>query len=157
MRGEGHFRALERMYDSAPCNAGLRPRLRVERGKAEVRMEATPAMHHAAHAVHGAFYFKMLDDAAFFAANSLVTDVFVLTVSFNTELMRPVQDGELIARGRVVHAGRKLIFAESVLSDGKGRLLAKGSGVFARSSVVLDEHVGYVIEGGEGAALDGKE
>jgi acyl-coenzyme A thioesterase PaaI-like protein len=35
--------------------------------------------HHSIHAVHGSVYFKALDDAAFFAVNSLVEDVFVLT------------------------------------------------------------------------------
>ncbi|NOZ79217.1 MAG: PaaI family thioesterase [Acidobacteria bacterium] len=148
MSGEEHFKALETMYASAPCNSELGPTLRVGRGEAEVQMVARPSMHHAAHAVHGAFYFKMLDDAAFFAANSLVEDVFVVTVSLDVELFRPVQEGRLIARGRVLHAGRKLLFAESVLSDAQGRLLAKGNGVFARSGVTLDERVGYGTEPG---------
>ena len=146
--GEGHFRSLEAMYASAPCNLEMRPQLRIWSGEAEVRMMARPSMHHAAHAVHGAFYFKMLDDAAFFAVSSLVEDVFVLTVSLNVELFRPIREGELIARGRILHAGRKLIFAESLLSDGEGRSLARGSGVFARSGVTLDERVGYRMHPG---------
>ncbi len=145
MHGDRHFRGLEQMYASAPCNHDLNPRLSVGQGEAEVRMTVTPSMHHAAHAVHGSFYFKMLDDAAFFAANSLVEDVFVLTVSLTTELIRPIREGVLIAHGRVVHAGRTLIFADSILSDGEGRVLAQGSGVFARSAVPLDEKVGYII------------
>ena len=43
---------------------------------------AAEAAGHAAGAVHGSYYFKVLDDACYFAANSLVSDVFVLTVSF---------------------------------------------------------------------------
>jgi acyl-coenzyme A thioesterase PaaI-like protein len=62
-----------------------------------------PEFFHAAHAVHGSVYFKALDDAAFFAVNSLVTDVFVLTASYNLYLTRPVTEGALRAVGRVVH------------------------------------------------------
>ena len=36
-------------------------------------------MFHAAGAGHGTIYFKMLDDAAFYAANSMVEEQFVLT------------------------------------------------------------------------------
>ena len=36
-------------------------------------------MFHTAGAAHGTLFFKMLDDAAFYAANSLVTDRFLLT------------------------------------------------------------------------------
>ncbi len=41
-------------------------------------------------AVHGAHYFLVWDNAAFFAANALVEDVFVLMISFTTGLTRPV-------------------------------------------------------------------
>jgi acyl-coenzyme A thioesterase PaaI-like protein len=41
----------------------------------------------------GSVYFKMLDDAAFFAVNSIVEDVFVYTVSLNVQLLRPVASG----------------------------------------------------------------
>jgi len=143
MSEDQHFRALERMYESAPCNRELEPRLRVHRGEAEIRLTVRQTMLHAAHAVHGAFFFKMLDDAAFFAANSLVDDVFVLTASLNVNFFRPVTGGELISRGRVVRAGRRILFAEAVLSDGDGREVARGSGVFARSEAALDSRLGY--------------
>jgi|AMFO01.1.fsa_nt_gi uncharacterized domain 1 len=150
MIGDEHFRALERMYHRAPCNRAIRPRLEVTRGEAEIRMAVTESMHHAAHAMHGAYFFKMLDDAAFFAANSLVTDVFVLTVSFDLKLLRPVSAGVIVSRGRVVRAGRRLIIAESELAAEDGRLLARGGGVFARSAIRLDGGVGYEIPAGAG-------
>ena len=55
----------------------------------------------AAGAAHGTIYFKMLDDAAFYAANSLVTDHFLLTTAFNLLLTRPLQNGPVIAEGPV--------------------------------------------------------
>jgi acyl-coenzyme A thioesterase PaaI-like protein len=103
---ESHFRKLEQTYLAAPTNQYYKPRF-----------------YHAADAVHGSVYFKALDDAAFFAVNSIVEDVFVLTASFNLYLVRPVTDGEMKATGR---------------------LLATGSGTFMRSQIALDESIGYV-------------
>jgi uncharacterized protein (TIGR00369 family) len=133
-----HHRNLERQYHSAPCNQQHLPRLEVGDGIATVVMNAAPDMHHAVGAVHGAFYFKLLDDAAYFAANSVVEDVFVLTASLHVELLRPVVTGTLRAEGRVVKAGRTLIFAESNLFDADDNHLARGSGTFARSQLPLE-------------------
>src|SRR6185503_3237182 len=133
-----HFRALEAMYVNAPINAFFRPSIHVDEGTARVVMQIRPDMHHAAHAAHGAAYFKMLDDAAFFATQSLVTDVFVLTVSFNVYLLAPVTDGEMIATGKVVHRSKRLIMAESTI-EVVGKVVARGSGSFMRSGTPLDE------------------
>ena len=137
-----HHRALEAMYVNAPINAFFRPTIHVEEGTARVTMQVRPDMHHAAHAAHGAAYFKMLDDAAFFATQSIVTDVFVLTVSFNVYLLAPVTDGEMIATGKVVHRSKRLIVAESSI-EVEGKVVARGSGSFMRSATPLDSKVGY--------------
>lgn len=143
MTDPDHYRKLERLYARAPINDFFRPALTVTDGEAEVVAEADPRFFHAAGAVHGSVYFKMLDDAAFFAANSLVPDVFVLTASFNTYLMRPVSAGSLTARGRCVSRSRRLILAESVLVDASGREIARGSGSFMKSQIALTPDIGY--------------
>jgi len=126
------------MYHSAPINEYFAPKLYIaEAGAAELRLMIRPDFHHAAHAAHGAVYFKALDDATFFAANSLVEDVFVLTVSFNLYLTRPVSDGEVVARGRVVSRSKRLYLAEGVLEDARGREIARGSGAFMPSAISL--------------------
>jgi uncharacterized protein (TIGR00369 family) len=141
---EEHFRKLERMYHGAPINVYFQPTLRVSNGTAELQMAVKPEFFHAAHAVHGSVYFKALDDAAFFAVNSLVTDVFVLTASYNIYLTRPVTAGVLRASGRVVHRSRTLFLAEAELFDGEERHVARGSGSFMRSTIALTPDVGYV-------------
>ena len=142
---EEHYRGLERMYlRGANINAFFEPGLTVSEGAAEVRMRISPKLFHAAGAVHGSVYFKALDDAAFFAANSLVEDVFVLTSSFHIQLLRPVTEGELIARGTVVSSTRNLIVADAVLEDDRKRLVAKGTGSFMRSRIKLVDVPGYL-------------
>jgi uncharacterized protein (TIGR00369 family) len=136
---EPHFRRLEDAYHAAPCNRALAPKLTVSKGAAEIRLEATPSMHHALGAVHGAFYFKLLDDAAFFAANSLVEDVWVLTASFSLEFLQPVVSGTLVAHGRVRRFGSSLIFSESRVEDAEGNVVGLGRGTFVRSKVPLGD------------------
>jgi len=140
-----HFRKLERMYHSAPINAFFAPTLRItEEGRAEITMPIKPDFFHAANAVHGSVYFKALDDAAFFAANSLVSDVFVLTVTYNVFLTRPIVDGEMRAAGRVVHRSKNLIIADADLLDSADRQIARGTGTFMRSQIALTPAIGYV-------------
>ena len=138
-----HFRKLERMYHAAPINQFYRPVLTVGEGTAELEIPIRPEFFHAAAAVHGSVYFKALDDAAFFAVNSLVTEVFVLTVSFNIYLTRPVSEGVLRARASVVHRSRQLFLAEAELFDERGRQISRGSGSFIRSQIALTAEIGY--------------
>jgi uncharacterized protein (TIGR00369 family) len=139
-----HFRRLERMYAAAPINTFFAPRLHIpEAGVAELRLTIRPDFHHAAGAAHGAVYFKALDDATFFAANSVVEDSFVLTISFNLYLTRPVKEGDVVARGRVVSRSRRLYLAEGIMEDERGREIARGSGAFMPSQIPLDDKIGY--------------
>ncbi len=138
-----HYRRLERMYASAPINRFFQPTIRVGEGVAEVVVTVRPDFYHAAHSLHGSVYFKSLDDAAFFAASSAVEEVFVLTVTFNVVLLRPVAEGVITAVGRLVNRSRSLLVAESELRDAGERLLARGSGTFMRSSSPLGPAMGY--------------
>ena len=64
-----HYRKLERMYLSAPVNDIVYKGITIEisDGKAELSLQIDPKFFHAANAIHGSVYFKMLDDAAFIA------------------------------------------------------------------------------------------
>ena len=144
MIGEEHFRKLERMYGTAPVNRFFQPVMRVGDGTAEVVIPVRKDFYHAAGAVHGVVYFKLLDDAAFFAANSVVEDVFVLTVSLNSYLTRPIVEGEMKGLGRVVHQSSRMIIADAEVVDGEGRQLARGTGTFMRSKIPLSGDIGYI-------------
>ena len=136
MNNEGHFRKLERMYLSAPINKYYSPEVEISQGQAVIQTEVKPEFFHAAGSLHGSVYFKLLDDAAFFAVNSLVKDFFVLTVSFNIYLTRPVTKGVLIAQGQVVSRSVNYYVAESVLTVNE-KEVARGSGSFLRSKIEL--------------------
>jgi uncharacterized protein (TIGR00369 family) len=131
------------MYTAAPISRWYGISIAVADGAAEVRLPVRPEFYHAANAVHGSVYFRALDDAAFFAANSRVREVLVLTVSFTIQFARPIMNGEMRAVGRIVHESGRLFMAESDLFDDAGKLLGRGSGVFTRSSIALDASIGY--------------
>ncbi len=132
------------MYLGAPINRYFQPSIEISDGQATVTMPVREEFFHAAHAAHGALYFKALDDAAFFAVNSIVEDAFVLTVSFTLHFTRPISGGEIRATGRVVHRSKRLYIAEAQASDGEGREIARGTGMFMRSEVPLSADLGYV-------------
>jgi uncharacterized protein (TIGR00369 family) len=138
-----HYRRLERMYLAAPANEYFRPEIRIGEGTAEVRIAVRTDFFHAASAVHGSVYFKLLDDSTFFAASALVEDVFVLTASFNIYFLRPVSAGVMTAKGRVVSRSSRLIIGEGSITDDDGREVARGSGTFMPSKTKLDERLGY--------------
>ncbi len=140
---EMHFRKLERMYLSAPINRFFAPQIRIDGGRAEVRIPIRPEFFHAAGAAHGAVYFKAADDAAFFAASSLVEDAFVLTTSMNLYLLRPVAEGTLTSRASVVHQARSGLVAEAVLTAARERQVGRASGTFVRGRTPLTEDIGY--------------
>ncbi|MBI3162138.1 MAG: PaaI family thioesterase [Chloroflexi bacterium] len=143
MNREEHFRKLECMYLAAPVNEYYAPTIHISRGEAQVSIQVRPEFFHAAGAVHGVVYFKLLDDSSFFAANSHVEDVFVLTVSYNLYFIRPVSKGVMTATGKVVQASQRLIIAESVIHDSNGKEVGRGSGTFMPSSTSLSEEIGY--------------
>lgn len=143
MPNEEHFRKLERLHAQAPTNEYYQPILTIGEGRAELVIPVRSQFFHAAGAVHGSVYFKAMDDSAFFAANSLVEDVFVLTASFNVYFLRPISTGELRATGRVVHASRRLYIAESEIVDSEGRPIGRGSGTFMPSQIALTPAIGY--------------
>ncbi len=141
---ELHYRALERLYASAPINQLFASRLAIpDEGRAQITFEVTPQVHHAARAAHGTIYFKMLDDAAFYAANSLATDRFLLTTSFNLHFTKPVREGTVVAEGRWISGRKRVFVAEARLVDHEGEEIGRGTGTFMRSHIALSGLPGY--------------
>ena len=138
-----HYRKLERLYLAAPTNEYYQPAIAIAPGTAEVTLRVRPDFFHAAAAVHGSIYFKLLDDAAFFATASLVLDVFVLTANFTLNLLRPISAGQLTARGTVLSAGVRQFLAEARLFNDESKLVGHGTGTFMRSKIALGPEVGY--------------
>ena len=135
---------MEALYASAPVNALFESRLTIPAaGHSRIDFVVDERFHHAAQAAHGTIYFKMLDDAAFYAANSLVTDRFLLTTAFNLHFTKPIRTVEVVAEGRWVSGRRRVFIAESHLLDAEGEEIGRGTGTFMRSHIALSGLAGY--------------
>ena len=142
-----HYRALERLYAVAPVNTLFASRLEIPaEGRSRLIFTIDPNVYHAAGAAHGTVYFKMLDDAAFYAANTLVTDRFLLTTSFNLHFTKPVRGGEVVAEGRWISGRKRVLVAEARLVDAEGDEIGRGTGTFMRSRIALSGLSGYAAE-----------
>jgi uncharacterized protein (TIGR00369 family) len=141
---EAHLRALERLYAAAPVNQLFESRLDLPAaGQAVIHFDVSPRLFHAAGAAHGTVYFKMLDDAAFYAANGFVSDRFLLTTAFNLHFTKPMKEGSATAEGRWISGRRRVFVAEARIVDSTGEECARGTGTFLRSHIALAGLDGY--------------
>ena len=139
-----HRRALESLYRQAAINRLFRSSIEIaEQGFARIEFEVEEAMFHAAGAAHGTLYFKMMDDAAFYACNSMVSDRFLLTTAFNLNFTRPLKHGTVTAEGRWVSGRRRVFVGEARLIGPEGEEAARGTGTFMRSHIPLAGLPGY--------------
>jgi uncharacterized protein (TIGR00369 family) len=103
--------------------ASLGARLvRVAAGEIEIRVPFRPDLTQQHGFLHAGVVTAALDSACGYAALSLAEEgVGVLTVELNANLLAPARGDELIARGRVLRAGRTITACQgeaTMLSDG---------------------------------------
>ena len=147
MKENEHYVRLTKMYKAARINdrVFINSEMMLGKGTCELSLPLRPEYHHALNALHGAVYFKLLDDSAFFAAQTMESEYFIVTSSFNIQLIRPVVEGTVIAVGTVRNRSRNLLIAESRLMDERGREIAFGTGNFMKSSNRLTDADGYGV------------
>lgn len=145
-----HWRALEALYASAPVNSLFKSKLEiVGEGLSRIMFDVDESVFHAAGAAHGTIYFKMLDDASFYAANTMVSDRFLLTTSFNLHFARPIKGGRVIAEGKWISGRRRVLIGEARLVDEEGEEVGRGTGTFMRSQIKLSGLGGYRVPDGK--------
>ena len=145
MPNQEHYSKLQNMYLSGLINQELYDNVQIEitSEKAIITMPIKPKYFHAGNSLHGSVYFKMLDDAAYFAVNSIVLDSFVYTTSFHIQILRPAKTGKIKAVGELKFKSKSLFIADAVLYDEKNREIARGTGNFMKSQIALNEEIGY--------------
>ncbi len=136
------------MYHAAQVNNEVftNSTIDIEAHRCSIELPIKPAYFHALGAIHGAVYFKLLDDAAYFAAASVEQNYFIVTTTFNINLVRPVSKGRLVATGELIFKSGQILMAESKLHNEQGKLVAFGNGQFSLSKKALDQAKGYGIE-----------
>ena len=137
-----HYDRLSKMYLKAPIQK-LYPGidLKVTKNEAVITLPAGKQFHHAGGSMHGSVYFRLLDDACYFAAMSRVEDYFILTKSFNIEFKRPHIEGTITAKAKLVKEENGEFYCEGELFNQAEKVIASGSGVFVRNRKMSLESV----------------
>ena len=137
---EKHFQNLEKMYLNANVNTMIfdTTTCKFSDGYAEIGLNISEKYFHGLGAIHGSVYFKLLDDAAFFAANSK-SEYFILTTSFNLNFLKPVKKGKIKAIGKLKYTSGNSFIAESKLFNENGKEVAFGTGNFLNSEIPLNQ------------------
>lgn len=133
---------LTKMYLKAPIQK-LYPGidLKVTKNEAVITLPTGESFHHAGGSMHGSVYFRLLDDACYFAAMSQVKDYFILTKNFNIEFKRPHTDGKITAIGKIIKEENGEFYCEGELFNQAGKIIAIGSGTFVRNRKLPLEEV----------------
>ena len=99
----------------------------VQLGQAVVELEVTPRHHNPMGTLHGGVICDIADAAMGIAYRTTVgDDDGFTTVELKMNFVRPVISGRVRAAGRLVKGGRRLGLVECDVTDGEGRLVAKG-------------------------------
>jgi len=86
---------------------------------------ATPSLCNHRGLIHGGMVSAILDTVMSYAVIAGSELAYApATLEMNTVFLRPVNQGQLMADGHVVHMGRSIAFLEGVLQDVSGEVLA---------------------------------
>ena len=100
----------------------------VSPGAVEIELRPTPAISQQHGFVHAGAVSAIADSAAGYAALSLMpADTGVLTTEFKINLLAPAAGDRIVARGRVVKAGRTLTLVQAEVfasTGGQEKLIA---------------------------------
>lgn len=100
----------------------------LEGGVACVEMEVGRRHHNPMGVVHGGIFCDLADAAMGVAFAAVMDDGETFsTVELQTRYLRPVREGRLVARARVVHRGRTVGHLACEISDAEGRVVAEAA------------------------------
>lgn len=99
-----------------------------DKGRTRLEVSLDPQHMNQMGVAHGGLVMTLLDVAMGSAARSQV-EANVMTVDMQTAFVAPAR-GRIAGEGRVVRAGRSLVFVEGDVRDESGEVVAKGTSVF---------------------------
>jgi acyl-CoA thioesterase len=105
----------------------------MNKGSAVLHMKIRPEMMNGEGWLQGGIFTALADEAMVLAIYPLLAhDERIATISETTSFLAGVNEGVLIAEGRLVKRGRRVIFAEGDISaEGSDRIIARSSAAYA--------------------------
>ncbi|GLS15884.1 MULTISPECIES: PaaI family thioesterase [Hydrogenophaga] len=103
--------------------------LKFGEGEAEIRFRPSDDHLNSFSVVHGGASMTLLDVVMAHAARSVEASMGCVTIEMKTSFTRAAQ-GELIAKGALLHRTATMAFTEGRVLDAQGRLCAHATGTF---------------------------
>jgi acyl-CoA thioesterase len=97
----------------------------IEPGRVTAEFEVRPAMCHSGGVAQGGYVCGWIDSTMAFAAMSLNQGMLPLSLELKTSFLAPSRPGRVFAEAWIERNGKSICFAEGVLRDEDGQILAK--------------------------------
>lgn len=98
------------------------------KGKASLKILVGKRFHNPMGTVHGGVMTDLADAAMGIATmTTLSADESFTTLELKMNFLRPVVEDGLTAEAKVLHRGRNIALAESVLKNKRGKVVARGT------------------------------
>lgn len=140
---QDHLKKLENLYYAAPINKALNPTISISEKHTTIEQFIDQSQCHAGNFAHGSVIFKLLDDAAYFAAATSQTEFFLVTASYDIKFKNPAPVGRYKAIGELIDSSGRMLTAESKVIDENEQVIAKGKGLFIPTKQPLSDLAGY--------------
>ncbi|MDQ3745368.1 MAG: PaaI family thioesterase [Acidobacteriota bacterium] len=103
------------------------------RGEATFALEVREELTRMGGIAHGGVLASLLDTAAAFAVHTLLApEERTVTVDLTVHFLRPVGEGRVEARARVLRAGRRIVIISAEATDQTGLLVATATTTYVR-------------------------
>ena len=132
-----HLKNLIKIYSIAPINKFYKPKMSLSLGESTIEIKIRRKFFHTGQSVHGSVYFKMLDDAAYFASQTHEKEFFLYTVNFEVNFLKAVSKNVIISKGKLLKKGSNKLISESMLYSSNGEEIGFGKGIFVKSNILL--------------------
>ena len=117
-------------YLKHPMHHNLNMNVELGKNSATITMTIHDSVINLVGILHGAIYFKLIDDACFFAALSAQESSFVATSNMTIHYLKPASKGVLIAHAKMITKQGRKYLCECEIKDEEGTIYTYGSGSF---------------------------
>ena len=102
--------------------------VRFGEGEATLKMTVDRKFHNPMGTLHGGIMTDLADACMGIATiSTLSEDETFTTLELKMNFIRPVYEDEITAEAKVIHRGRKVVLAESVVKNREGKEVARGT------------------------------
>tara|TARA_Y100001970_G_scaffold263886_1_gene349844 strand:- start:126 stop:548 length:423 start_codon:yes stop_codon:yes gene_type:complete len=132
------FNDIIEQYINHPMHKNLNMSVHFGKESAAVSMTIHESILNLVGTLHGAIYFKLIDDSCFFAALSAKESHFVATSNMTIHYVKPASEGNLVAKANIITKRNRMYLCKSTIMNDKEDILAYGSGSFIEPKKTYD-------------------